>query len=90
MAQTQETTRGRRHEIVGEVVSDKMQKTISVMVWRNVMHRKYRKVSKRSSVLKAHDEKGEAKMGDRVIIAQSRPLSKTKRWKLVKIVEKAK
>ena len=84
-----EETRGRRFEVVGEVVSDKMQKTISVMVRRNLMHKKYGKVVKRSSVFKAHDEKNEAKVGDRVLIVQSRPLSKTKRWKLVKVLEKA-
>ncbi len=82
--------RGRRFEIVGEVVSDKMQKTISVMVWRSLMHKKYGKVVKRTSVFKAHDESNEAKVGDKVLIVQSRPLSKTKRWKLVKVVEKAK
>ena len=84
-----EEARGRRFEVVGEVVSDKMQKTISVMVRRNLMHKKYGKVVKRSSVFKAHDEKNEAKIGDRVLIVQSRPLSKTKRWKLVKVLEKA-
>ncbi len=82
--------RGRRFEITGEVVSNKMQKTISVMVWRSLMHKKYGKVVKRTSVFKAHDENNEAKVGDRVLIVQSRPLSKTKRWKLVKVVEKAK
>ena len=88
MSEKQE--RGRRYEVVGEVVSDKMQKTISVAVQRDVLHRKYGKVIKRSSVFKAHDEKNEAKVGDKVVIAQSRPLSKTKRWNLVKIVERAK
>lgn len=82
--------RGRRFEIVGEVVSNKMDKTISVLVWRSLMHKKYGKVVKRSSVFKAHDEKNEAKVGDRVLIVQTRPLSKTKRWKLVKTLEKAK
>jgi small subunit ribosomal protein S17 len=82
--------RGRRFEIVGEVVSNKMQKTISVIVWRSLMHKKYGKVVKRTSVFKAHDEKNEAQVGDKVLIVQSRPLSKTKRWKLVKVVEKAK
>lgn len=81
--------RGRRFEIVGEVVSNKMQKTISVIVTRNLMHKKYGKVVKRSSVFKAHDENNEAKVGDKVLIVQSRPLSKTKRWKLVKVLEKA-
>lgn len=88
--QSQDSERGRRFEIVGEVVSNKMQKTISVMVWRSLMHKKYGKVVKRTSVFKAHDENNEAKIGDKVLIVQSRPLSKTKRWKLVKVVEKAK
>jgi small subunit ribosomal protein S17 len=86
---TENVERGRRHEVVGEVVSNKMQKTISVMVYRKVMHGKYSKGVKRTSVFKAHDEKNEAKIGDKVVIAQSRPLSKTKRWMLVKILEKA-
>lgn len=83
------TERGRRHQVVGKVISNKMQKTISVVVNRNVMHGKYAKGVKRTSVFKAHDEKNEAKIGDKVMIAQSRPLSKTKRWMLVEILEKA-
>lgn len=81
--------RGRRQEVIGEVISNKMQKTISVMVYRNVIHKKYAKGVKRTSVFKAHDEKNEAKIGDRVLIVSSRPLSKTKRWRLVKVLEKA-
>lgn len=84
-----EGARGRRNEVVGEVISDKMTKTISVRVYRLVRHAKYTKYIKRSSVFKAHDEKNEAKMGDRVLIGASRPLSKTKRWSLVKILQKA-
>lgn len=80
--------RGRRNEVVGEVISDKMDKTISVRVFRLVKHAKYTKYVKSSSIFKAHDEKNEAGIGDRVLIAASRPLSKTKRWSLVKIVEK--
>lgn len=90
MAEAQKNTRGRRVEVIGQVVSDKMNKTISVMVSRNLMHRKYGKVVKRSSVFKAHDENNEAKTGDKVLIIQSRPLSKTKRWSFVKVLEKAK
>ena len=88
--QEQEQTRGRRIEVVGEVVSDKMQKTISVMVYRQIQHAKYGKYLKRSSVFKAHDEKEQAKTGDIVKILETRPLSKTKRWTLVEVVEAAK
>lgn len=87
--ETQTVERGRTPEVVGQVVSNKMQKTIAVEVFRLVRHVKYGKYIRKSSVFKAHDEKGEAKMGDKVRIAESRPLSKTKRWQLVEIVEKA-
>lgn len=80
--------RGRRNEVVGEVVSDKMHKTIAVEVYRLVRHAKYSKYVKRSSIFKAHDEKNEAKIGDKVLITASRPISKTKRWNLVKVLEK--
>ncbi len=83
-------TRGRRIEIVGEVISDKMDKTISVLIYRTVKHAKYGKYMKRTSVFKAHDEKNEAKVGDMVRIHETRPLSKTKRFSLVEIVESAK
>ncbi len=88
--ETSTNTRGKRNEVVGVVVSDKMQKTLTVEVSRMVRHKKYGKYLKRQSVYKAHDEKSVAKMGDLVRITQSRPLSKTKRWSLVEIVEKAK
>lgn len=81
--------RGRRVEVVGEVVSDKMQKTIAVQIYRMIRHKKYGKYMRRSSVFKAHDEKGEAKMGDIVRIVHTRPLSKTKRWMLKEVVQKA-
>ncbi len=81
-------SRGRRNEVVGVVVSDKMDKTIAVEVYRLVKHAKYSKYMKATSIFKAHDEKNEAHTGDRVLIAASRPLSKTKRWHLVKVVEK--
>ncbi len=86
----QVVSRGRRVEVVGEVISDKMTKTISVEIFRMVRHAKYSKYLKKSSVFKAHDEKGEAKVGDIVKIHETRPLSKTKRWALSEIVEKAK
>jgi small subunit ribosomal protein S17 len=81
--------RGRRNELVGKVISDKMSKTISVEVYRLVKHSKYSKFIKNSSVFKAHDEKNTARVGDKVLIAASRPLSKTKRWSLVKVIEAA-
>ena len=82
-------TRGRRIEHVGEVVSNKMTKTISVQIYRMVRHAKYGKYMKRSTVLKAHDEKGVAKEGDIVRIQETRPLSKTKRFSLVEVVQAA-
>jgi len=90
MVEKEQSSRGRKIEVVGEVVSDKMDKTISVLIYRMVRHAKYGKYMKRSSVFKAHDEKNEAKTGDKVRIRETRPLSKTKRWKLVEIVEAAK
>ena len=88
VTQKQETTRGRMQEVVGEVVSDKMDKTISVKIFRRVRHAKYGKYMKKTSVFKAHDEKNEAKQGDRVRIQMTRPLSKTKRWRLMEVVER--
>lgn len=87
--QQTEATRGKPMEVVGEVVSDKMHKTIAVQIYRLVRHKKYGKFMRRSSVFKAHDEKNEAKTGDVVRIVHTRPLSKTKRWKLAEIVQKA-
>lgn len=86
-ATKEKKTRGRRIEVVGEVISDKMNKTISVRVYRLVRHPKYKKIMKRTSVFKAHDEKNSAKMGDIVRIFQTRPLSKTKRWVLAEIIK---
>jgi small subunit ribosomal protein S17 len=79
--------RGRLIEVEGIVVSDKMQKTISVEVFRLVKHEKYGKYLRRSSIFKAHDEKAEARIGDKVKIVESKPLSKTKRWKLVAVID---
>ena len=78
--------RGRKIEFVGEVISDKMDKTISVKIFRRVKHQKYQKYVKRTSVFKAHDEGNKAHVGDRVRIRETRPLSKTKRWKLSAIL----
>lgn len=82
--------RGRRNIVTGVVTSDKMQKTIGVLIYRQVRHGRYGKYLKKSSVFKAHDEKNEAKVGDTVEIVETRTLSKTKRWKLAKIVERSK
>lgn len=81
--------RGRRKVEVGIVTSTRMQKTIAVSVDRIVQHGKFEKQLTRQTVHKAHDEKGEAKPGDLVEIIETRPLSKTKRWRLVRIVRKS-
>jgi len=75
--------------VVGTVVSDKMDKTVIVIVERLVKHRLYKKYIRRRSKFAAHDENNASKVGDKVLIIQSRPLSKTKRWRVSKIVEKA-
>jgi small subunit ribosomal protein S17 len=85
-----ENKRGRRVELTGEVVANKMQKTISVLVYRTIKHGKYGKYVKKSSIIKAHDEKQESKVGDTVVIFETRPLSKTKRWSLANIVNASK
>ena len=84
-----ETNRGRRNEVVGEVISDKMDKTISVKIHRQVRHKKYGKYIRRTSVFKAHDESNKAKTGDKVKIFESRPVSKSKRWRLAEVIETA-
>ena len=82
--------RNLRKTRTGKVVSDKMDKTIVVAVVDNVKHPLYGKIVKRTYKLKAHDENNECKVGDRVKVMQTRPLSKDKRWRLVEIIEKAK
>lgn len=82
--------RNLRKERVGVVTSDKMDKTVTVLVERRVKHPKYGKFVKLSSKFMAHDEKGEAHVGDTVRIMETRPLSKLKRWRLVEVVERAK
>lgn len=82
--------RGYRKTLRGYVVSDKMEKTIVVEVEDRVKHPLYGKVIRRSSKVKAHDEQGQAGIGDLVVIDETRPVSATKRWRLVEIVEKAK
>ena len=80
--------RGHRKERVGDVVSNKMNKTIVVRVKRRFRHPQFKKVVTAYSKFYAHDEKNEAKVGDRVRIQETRPLSKTKSWRLVEIVER--
>ena len=82
--------RGRRKVREGYVVSDKMDKTVVVAVEDRVKHKLYGKVMRQTSRLKAHDENNSAGIGDRVVVMETRPLSATKRWRLVEIVEKAK
>lgn len=82
--------RNLRKTTVGIVVSNKMDKTIVVAVQDNVTHPLYKKIIKRTVKFKAHDENNECSVGDRVSIMETRPLSKDKRWRLVKIIEKAK
>ena len=74
----------------GKVVSDKMDKTIVVAVVDNVKHPLYNKIVKRTYKLKAHDENNDCKIGDRVKVMETRPLSKDKRWRLVEVIERAK
>ncbi|WKZ66168.1 MAG: 30S ribosomal protein S17 [Flavobacteriales bacterium] len=88
--ETSTTDRNLRKERIGVVTSDKMSKSITVTVERRVMHKKYGKFVKLSSKFMAHDEKGEAHVGDTVRIMETRPVSKLKRWRLVEIIERAK
>ena len=82
--------RNLRKTRVGVVVSDKMDKTITVAIQNRVKHPLYKKIVDRTYKLKAHDENNECKIGDRVKVMETRPLSKDKRWRLVEIIEKAK
>jgi small subunit ribosomal protein S17 len=85
----QAIVRGKRKERVGEVISNKMAKTVVVQVHRRFQHPRYKKVVTGYKKLYAHDEKGEAKVGDRVRIEETRPLSKLKRWRLIEVVDRA-
>jgi len=80
--------RGRRRVLVGEVVSDKMQKTVVVSVERLVAHPRYRRTIRRRTKFKAHDPQNLCRVGDRVAIVETRPLSKDKRWRVLKIVHR--
>ena len=85
-----ENTRAFRKTRIGQVVSDKMDKTIVVAIEDSVRHPLYKKTMKRTYKLKAHDEANECGIGDTVEVMETRPLSKDKRWRLVRIIEKAK
>lgn len=86
---TEESTRGQRKTRVGLVVSDKMDKTVVVSIVRRYMHPKYKKYVKQRLRYKAHDESNECKVGDKVLIEESRPLSRQKRWRVKEVLEKA-
>jgi len=81
--------RGKKRQLVGTVVSDKMDKTVTVQVERLVKHRLYHKYIRRRAKFSAHDAENACKVGDTVMITESRPLSKTKKWRVAKVVEKA-
>src|SRR5499426_726658 len=89
MPETAKVDRGNRKERLGEVISNKMTKTIVVRVERRFPHPKFKKVVTGYKKFYAHDEKAEAKVGDRVRIEETRPLSKLKRWRLVQVVERS-
>lgn len=82
-------SRGLRKERTGVVVSDRMQKTVVVTVERTVTHPKYKKILRRRTNVKAHDETNQCRIGDRVLIVECRPLSRDKRWRVSKILERA-
>jgi small subunit ribosomal protein S17 len=82
-------TRGLTRERAGLVVSDRMQKTVVVSVERTVIHPKYKKILRRRTKVKAHDERSECHVGDRVLIVECRPLSRDKRWRVSKVLERA-
>jgi small subunit ribosomal protein S17 len=90
MSEQQTTERNARKTREGLVVSDKMDKTVVVTVEDRVKHALYGKVMRKSARLKAHDEQNECGIGDRVLLMETRPLSATKRWRVVEILEKAK
>ncbi|HPO17129.1 MAG TPA: 30S ribosomal protein S17 [Candidatus Hydrogenedentes bacterium] len=89
LEKSSEDTRGRRKERVGVVTSNAMQKTITISVEGAKTHSLYSKTLKRTKKFKAHDERGEAKVGDIVRIRETRPLSKTKCWRLVEVIKRA-
>ncbi len=84
------SSESRRQSLIGTVVGDKMDKTVTVAVERTYMHRLYQRYMKRTSKYAAHDESNECGVGDRVQIVATRPLSKRKRWRVREIIERAK
>jgi small subunit ribosomal protein S17 len=90
VSETSSSDRGRRKVRTGVVVSDKMDKTVVVRIDRQVRHSLYGKIVRRSSKLAAHDEQNDAHVGDTVRLMETRPTSKSKRWRIVEIVERAK
>jgi small subunit ribosomal protein S17 len=86
----EQATQSRRQTLVGTVVSDKMDKTVTIQVERTVMHQLYRRYIKRRKTYAAHDETNDCREGDRVMIESCRPLSKRKRWRVREILERAK
>lgn len=80
---------GMKRQVIGTVVSDKMDKTVVVQIERLVKHKFYHKYIRRQTKFSAHDEENSCNVGDKVLITESRPLSKTKKWRVSKIVEKA-
>lgn len=87
--ETKTTEEKRKRTLIGRVVSDKMDKTVSVAIERLIKHRAYGKYIRRTSKVMAHDESNECKMGDRVAISECRPVSKNKAWTVVNVVERA-
>lgn len=81
--------RGKRKTLIGVVISDKMDKTVVVMVNRLVLHPVYKKYIRKRKKVKAHDERNECRVGDKVLLIESRPLSREKRWRVKEILEKA-
>ena len=81
--------RGTKRQMIGTVVSNKADKTVTVLVERLVKHKIYHKIMRRRTKFAAHDDRNDCQIGDKVLISESRPLSKSKRWRVIKIVEKA-
>ncbi len=90
MTETSQNEKSRRQALIGTVVGDKMDKTVTVAVERTYMHRLYQRYMKRTSKFAAHDEANECRVGDRVHLEATRPLSKRKRWRVREIIERAK
>ena len=80
----------KKQQLIGTVVSDKMAKTVVVSIERTVMHPRYKKILRRRSKVKAHDETNQCRVGDRVLLVECRPLSRDKRWRVSKVLEKTK